>query len=310
MYLSLKYYTCLCFINIELLITQLWFVVIYNVYNVLWGRQWVSIQIPRLTLAPSPCSSTWWPWTSLTPGAWWASTRPTACVTSRPRPWAWLQTTAPSSPPTGRTWSMWSTLVSVRICQSPTSGWVCSPARCLSGVHPPPLPVSPGLCCLPGRRDVQELAGDIQRWRRTSQFPDTHLLLRWPGRPSRPLLVSKLQWLPTSLFVPLSLSISHLLPSICQAWEEHLARLHQQGFPSVGQTLWDVAGGPRVRHGSVVQPDLRAAPGPADPKLFQRVHRPLHRDPQKPLDPVPTLPQCPKPLHRGTHLSHRGTFWE
>lgn len=77
----------------------------------------------------------------------------------------------------------------------------------------------------------------------------------------------------------------NLLLFICQAKEEHLARIQQQGCPSGGQTLWDMASVPHVRHGPVIQPDLRSAPGPANSKLFQRVHCPLHWDPQKSVKP-------------------------
>lgn len=99
------------------------------------------------------------------------------------------------------------------------------------------------------------------------------------------------------VFFPL-LFYLYFLSSICQAPEEHLARLHQQGSPSGGQTLWDVASEPRVRNGPVIEPDLRSAPGPADAELFQPVRRSLHRDPQKPLNPS-------VPLHRGSDPSHR-----
>lgn len=82
----------------------------------------------------------------------------------------------------------------------------------------------------------------------------------------------------------------HFLSSVCQASEEHLAWLHQQGSPSGGQTLRDVASRPHVRDGPVISPDLWSTPGPADTKLFQRVHRPLHWDSQKPLKPPHTTP--------------------
>lgn len=87
--------------------------------------------------------------------------------------------------------------------------------------------------------------------------------------------------------LPICLHCWLFLPSVRQASEEHLARLHRQGSQGVGQTLRDVASRPRVRHGTVIQPDLRSAPGPADAKLLQRVHRPLHWNPQKPLKHLP-----------------------
>lgn len=99
---------------------------------------------------------------------------------------------------------------------------------------------------------------------------------------------------------------SPFVPSIRQAPEEHLARLHQQGSPSAGQTLWDVAGGPHVGHGPVVEPDLGSAPGPADAELLQPVHRSLHRDPQEHLKPLPRTTPPTKPIPAASTLGGGG----
>lgn len=145
---------------------------------------------------------------------------------------------------------------------------------------------------LVGRRDVSELAVNIQRQRGADQCQNTYLLL-WRTRCfSRPLLVSK-----SYPFILVSCSFHHRHPlfSLCKAPEEHMARFHPQGPPGNGQTLWDMASGLHVRHGSVVKLGHRSAPGPADTELFQPVHCSLYRDPQETLNPLHTTPLRHRP---------------
>lgn len=100
-------------------------------------------------------------------------------------------------------------------------------------------------------------------------------------------------------------------PFLCllQAPEEHLARVHRHRHASDGQALRDVANGPRVRGGPVVEPGRRSAPRPADAELLQPVHCSLHRDPQEPLNLFSTSPLQKLPPPRSTR-GERTSFSE
>lgn len=185
---------------------------------------------------------------------------------------------------------MWSSLVSGKLSQWPTSEWVSIPAVFWAADNKAWKSFF-YLCKL---QHVPVFQGDVmfRNWRSVFSGDGARIHSRIPiySFDGRDVLADPF-WSVNSVYC---LNVLYFfLASFPQQWrfpfflgqasEEHLAWLHQQGSQSGGQTLRDVASRWHVRHRPVIQPDLGTAPGPADAKLFQRVHRPLHRDPQEPL---------------------------